>query len=128
MTNLLAFIASTLANNAAVRAAVGDRLYAFTTEQGDHTYPLIWWQIITTQAMALELCGVGQAWQSEVQVDVFARSVEAAASLAETVRDAFNAAQKTEGILSSYSNQVVPSYAEEDDTIHYAVRVVINHT
>ena len=128
MTNLLAFIASTLANNAAVRAAVGDRLYAFTTEQGDHTYPLIWWQIITTQAMALELCGVGQAWQSEVQVDVFARSVEAAASLAETVRDAFNAAQKTEGILSSYSNQVVPSYAEEDDTIHYAVRVVVNHT
>ncbi len=128
MTNLLAFIASTLANNAVVRAAVGDRLYAFTTEQGDHTYPLIWWQIITTQAMALELCGVGQAWQSEVQVDVFARSVEAAASLAETVRDAFNAAQKTEGILSSYSNQVVPSYAEEDDTIHYAVRVVVNHT
>lgn len=128
MTNLLAFIASTLANNAAVRAAVGDRLYAFTTEQGDHTYPLIWWQIITTQAMALELCGVGQAWQSEVQVDVFARSVDAAARLAETVRDAFNAAQKTEGILSSYSNQVVPSYAEEDDTIHYAVRVVVNHT
>lgn len=128
MTKLLAFVASTLANNAAVRAAVGDRLYAFTTEQGDHTYPLIWWQIITTQAMALELCGVGQAWQSEVQVDVFARSVEAAASLAETVRDAFNAAQKTEGILSSYSNQVVPSYAEEDDTIHYAVRVVVNHT
>lgn len=128
MTNLLAFIASTLANNAVVRAAVGDRLYAFTTEQGDHTYPLIWWQIITTQAMALELCGVGQAWQSEVQVDVFARSVDAAASLAETVRDAFNAAQKTEGILSSYSNQVVPSYAEEDDTIHYAVRVVVNHT
>lgn len=127
MTNLLAFIESTLANNAAVRAAVGDRLYAFTTEQGEHTYPLIWWQIITTQAMALELCGVGQAWQSEVQVDVFARSVEAAASLAETVRDAFNAAQKTEGILSSYSNQVVPSYAEEDDTIHYAVRVVVNH-
>lgn len=128
MTNLLAFIASTLANNAVVRAAVGDRLYAFTTEQGDHTYPLIWWQIITTQAMSLELCGVGQAWQSEVQVDVFARSVDAAASLAETVRDAFNAAQKTEGILSSYSNQVVPSYAEEDDTIHYAVRVVVNHT
>lgn len=128
MTKLLAFIASTLANNAAVRAAVGDRLYAFTTEQGDHTYPLIWWQIITTQAMSLELCGVGQAWQSEVQVDVFARSVEAAASLAETVRDAFNAAQKTEGILSCYSNQVVPAYAEEDETIHYAVRVVVNHT
>ena len=128
MTKLLAFVASTLANNAAVRAAVGDRLYAFTTEQGDHTYPLIWWQIITTQAMSLELCGVGQAWQSEVQVDVFARSVDAAASLAETVRDAFNAAQKTDGILSSYSNQIVPSYAEEDETIHYAVRVVVNHT
>lgn len=127
MTKLLAFIASTLANNAAVRAAVGDRLYAFTTEQGDHTYPLIWWQIITTQAMALELCGVGQAWQSEVQVDVFARSVDAAASLAETVRDAFNNAQKTAGILSSYSNQIVPAYADEDETIHYAVRVVVNH-
>lgn len=127
MIKLLAFIQSTLSENSAIRAAVGDRLYPFTTEQGDHTYPLIWWQIVATQNMAMELCGVGQAWQSEVQVDVFARSIEAAARLAETVRDTFNNVQKPDGILSSYSAQVVPAYADEDETIHYAVRVMVNH-
>lgn len=127
MNKLINFIKKTLNANADIVRATGGRIYAFTTAQGDHTYPLIWWQIITTQVMALELGGVGQAWQSEVQIDVFTRSVEASARLAQTVMNAFNSAVKTDGILSSYSDQVVPAYADEDETIHYAVRVMVNH-
>ena len=121
------FIESVLAAAAEIQQATGGRVFAFATAQGTHKYPLIWWQIITTQVIALELGGVGQAWQSEVQIDVFTRSVEASARLAQTVMNVFNSAVKTDGILSSYSDQVVPAYADEDETIHYAVRVMVNH-
>ena len=127
MDNLLNFIKTTLANNATIQEATQGRVYPFETKQGTHTYPLIFWQIISTKNAALELCGVGQVWQSEVQVDVFTCQAESSARLGGIVRDAFNWAIKTTGILAAYSDQVTPAYADEDATIHYAVRVFVNH-
>lgn len=77
--------------------------------------------------MGEDLRSVGNAWQAEVQVDVFAKDVSAAARLAAIVRDAFNGATLTEGVLDSYSNEIVPAYADEDETIQYAVRIFVNH-
>lgn len=122
-----AFIESVLASSAEIQKTTGGRVFAFTTAQGTHKYPLIWWQTITSEPLAEDLKTVGEAWQDEVQIDVFAGSVAAASKLADTVRKAFNNATLTGGILSSRSNQVIPSYCDEDETIHYAVRVFVNH-
>lgn len=121
------FIESVLASSAEIQKATGGRVFAFATAQGTHKYPLIWWQTITSEPLAEDLKTVGEAWQDEVQIDVFAGSVAAAAQLADTVRKAFNNATLTDGILSSQSNQIIPSYCDEDETIHYAVRVFVNH-
>lgn len=121
------FINATLAGSAQIQAATQGRVFRFTTAQGTHTYPMIWWRIITDSSLGDTLCDVGQAWKAEVQVDVFTKDVSASARLAAIVRDAFNNAVLPEGILDSYSNEVVPAYADEDETIQYAVRVFINH-
>ena len=121
------FIESVLAQNAAIQQATGGRMFAFTTEQGTHTYPFIWWQTITSEPIAKDLKTVGEAWRDEVQVDVFAGSVSAASKLADTVRQAFNNATLPDGILSSEADQITPSYCDEDESIHYAVRVFVNH-
>lgn len=128
MKKLADFIASVLANNSEIQQATQGRIYPFTTEQGTHSYPLILWHVVTDKTIDDYLHGIGQAWKAEAQIDVFTRDVSASAKLAQTVCEAFNSAVLTEGILSSYSNETIPSYANEDETIHYAVRVFINHT
>lgn len=121
------FIESVLRENAEIRVATSGRIFAFTTAQGTHQYPFIWWQPITSEPIAEDLKSVGEAWRDEVQVDIFAGSVSAASRLANTVRKAFNNAALSAPILSCESNEVVPSYCDEDETIHYAVRVFVNH-
>ena len=128
MKKLAGFVASVLASDERIQAATRGRVYPFTTKQGTHEYPIIFWHIVTDKTIDDDLYGIGQAWKSEVQIDVFTKDVSASANLAQVVCDAFNSAVLTDGILSSYSNEVVPSYADEDETIHYAVRVFINHT
>lgn len=127
MDKLVNFIKLTLAGNAQIREATQGRVYPFTVAQGIHDYPTIWWRIITDTTLGEDLRSVGNAWQAEVQVDVFAKDVSAAARLAAIVRDAFNGATLTEGVLDSYSNEIVPAYADEDETIQYAVRIFVNH-
>lgn len=58
---------------------------------------------------------------------MFARDVPSAAKLGGIVCAAFNSAPPAAGILSCYSNEIVPAYADEDETIHYAVRIFVNH-
>lgn len=128
MKKLADFVASVLALDERIQAATRGRVYPFTTKQGTHEYPMIFWHIVTDKTIEDYLYGIGQAWKSEAQIDVFTKDVSASANLAQVVCDAFNSAVLTDGILSSYSNEVVPSYADEDETIHYAVRVFINHT
>lgn len=128
MKKLADFIASVLASDERIQAATQGRVYPFTTKQGTHEYPMIYWSIVTDKTIEDYLHGIGQAWKSEAQIDVFTKDVSASANLAQAVCDAFNSSVLTDGILSSYSNEVVPSYADEDETIHYAVRVFINHT
>lgn len=128
MKKLADFVASVLASDERIQAATRGRVYPFTTKQGTHEYPIIFWHIVTDKTIDDYLYGIGQAWKSEAQIDVFTKDVSASANLAQVVCDAFNSAVLTDGILSSYSNEVVPSYADEDETIHYAVRVFINHT
>ena len=121
------FIESVLAQDAAIQQATGGRVFAFTTTQGTHTYPFIWWQTITSEPIAEDLKTVGEAWRDEVQVDVFAGSVAAASKLADIVRQAFNNAALPDTTLSIEANQIPPSYCDEDESIHYAVRVFVNH-
>lgn len=128
MKKLADFVASVLASDERIQAATRGRVYPFATKQGTHEYPIIFWHIVTDKTIDDYLYGIGQAWKSEAQIDVFTKDVSASANLAQVVCDAFNSAVLTDGILSSYSNEVVPSYADEDETIHYAVRVFINHT
>lgn len=127
MRSVEQFITAVLSGSQSIQAATRGRVYAFTTAQGVHTYPLIWWHLITAEPTAQDLCSVGEAWQTEAQIDVFCKSVSAAARLAEMVFAAFNTAQLTANILDSRAVEIVPSYANEDATIHYAVRVLINH-
>ena len=121
------FIESVLRENAEIRVATNGRIFAFTTAQGTHKYPFIWWQPITSEPIAQDLKSVGEAWRDEVQVDVFAGSVKAASRLADLVRKVFNNAPLSAPILSCDAAEIVPSYCDEDESIHYAVRVFVNH-
>ena len=83
--------------------------------------------MITDNPIAEDLLSVGAAWQSEVQIDVFAGNVSVASNLANIVFSAFNNAQLSDNILSCESNQVMATYDNEDETIRYTIRVFVNH-
>ena len=121
------FIESVLRENAEIRISTGNRIFGFTTPQGTHQYPFIWWQPITSEPISQDLKSVGEAWRDEVQIDVFAGSIDGASRLANTVRKAFNNAPLSAPILSCDAAEIVPSYCDEDESIHYAVRVFVNH-
>ena len=114
MRSVEQFVASVLAGSREIQEATNGRVYAFTTTQGVHTYPLIWWRLISSNPTAQDLRSVGEAWQTEAQIDVFCKSVSAAAKLAEIVFAAFNTAQLTANILDARAVSIVPAYANED--------------
>lgn len=128
MNKLIDFIKSVLANNAEIQSYTAGRIFEFSTAQGTHAYPMILWSIISDKTLADYIDAIGEAWKAEVQIDIFTRSVEASAALGNIVLNAFNSAELTEGILSSYTNEYIPSYTDEDETYRYIIRVYINHT
>lgn len=128
MNKLIDFIKNVLANNAEIQSYTAGRIFEFSTAQGTHTYPMILWSIISDKTLADYIDAIGEAWKAEVQIDIFTKSVEASAALGNIVLNAFNSAELTEGILSSYTNEYMPSYTDEDETYRYIVRVYINHT
>lgn len=121
------FITDVLINDDAIQKATNGRIYPFEMLQGTHNYPTILWKIITSKPLGQDLWSVGEAWQLEVQVSVFTKSSSASAKLSEMVCKAFNNATLPENILSAQANQIVSSFVNEDETIHYAVRVFINY-
>lgn len=78
--------------------------------------------------MAKDLSSVGEAFKAEIQIDAFTKDAQVSAQLASLIFSAFNNAQKTSGILDCYADEIVPVYANEDETIQYAVRVMIFFT
>ena len=127
MNTLEEFVEKILNENETIQSIVSGRVYSFKTQQGTHTYPMIFWEVITDATLSDYLSGVGQARKAEVQVSVFTKSVSASAQLAKIVSDVFNAASVEGNILSCYSNEIVPTYCDEDETIQYSVRIFINH-
>lgn len=124
--SVLNFVAEVLKNKA-IQDATNGRVYSFITEQGEHSYPLIFWEVITSKPLAEDLTSVGETWQSEVQISVFTQSPTSTAKLSKIVQNAFNNATLTSGIYSSQANQIVPAFQSDDDVVMCAVRVFINY-
>ena len=128
MKKLLEFISNILAGNQQIQSLTEGRIYSFETAQGTHTYPIVFWRIITQEAVAKDLSSVGEAFKAEVQIDAFTKDAQVSAQLASLIFSAFNNAQKTSGILDCYADEIVPLYIDEDQTVQYAVRVMIFFT
>lgn len=129
IVNVNTFVENTLTGSEEISTSTGGRIYAFTVNQGIHVYPTIWWRVITNTTIADDISGAGTAYKCEVQIDVIARTPEVSSSLAETVKYLFNSVSNNSelGIISSYSNELIPAYTNEDETITSSVRVFINH-
>ncbi len=126
MKKLLEYVASILAADSTIQSATQGRVYLYQTEQGVHEYPIIFWRVITQTPVAQDLSSVGEAFRAEIQIDAFAEDALASARLAQAVFDAFNNAPKSDGILDAYADEITPVYADEDETIKYSVRVIVN--
>lgn len=120
------FINSVFANTQ-IRDMTGGRIFEFTTPQGTHEYPFIFWFYISDKAMTTDLQGAGQAWQAEIQITCFSQTPQGADELAHVVYDAFTKAPRTDGILHCYSTQVIPLYIDTDEATQYALRIFINY-
>ena len=117
-----------MAGSQAIQSLTEGRIYSFETAQGTHTYPLVFWRVITQETVAKDLSTVGEAFKAEVQIDAFSQDAKVSARLGGEIFKAFNSAQKADGILDCYADEIVPLYIDEDQTVQYAVRVFIFFT
>lgn len=81
--------------------------------------------MVNIEAVAQDLCSVGNLWKAEVQIDAFACSVNISARLAEMIVDAFNNVSYSEEFPSCRADEIFPNYADEDETIQYVVNITI---
>ena len=126
MKRLLSFISNTLALNQPIQTLTQGRIYCFETTQGTHTYPIVFWRIITQEAVAKDLSSVGEAFKAEVQIDAFTEDAGVSASLANIIFNQFNNAPQTDGILDCYADEIVPVFERDDQVVQYAVRVIVH--
>lgn len=127
MTNKVRGFINSVFANAQIQERTGGRIFEFSTPQGTHEYPFIFWYYIADKAMTTDLQGAGQAWQAEIQITCFSQTPQSADELARVVYDTFMKAPLTDGILHCYSTQVIPLYIDTDEATQYALRIFINY-
>ena len=127
LNNVITFVKDVINNSTELRIGCAGRVYFFETKQGVHKYPLIFCRVITSTPIAQNLLDGGEAWRDEVQVDVFTKSVEASARMAQVAFDAFNGAELPDGILSCRAEEIIPLFTNSDEVFQFSIRIFINH-
>lgn len=124
-TTLEAFIQNRLSNISGIQPFVGDNIYPFISDT-NASKCFIRWAIISEEVLPETLKATTRELIKtvEVQISIFANTINAARTILTEVEKAFNFDNSSfdSNILSSRTDSVSP-IIEDKETVHYPLRV-----
>ena len=123
-TTLEAFIQNRLSNISEIQSFVGENIFPFISDT-NVSKCFIRWAIISEDILPETLSATRELIKTaEVQISVFANTINAARTILTEVEKAFNFDNSSldSNILSSRTDSVSP-IVEDKETVHYPLRV-----
>lgn len=123
-TTLEAFIQNRLSNISEIQPFVGNNIYPFISDT-NASKCFIRWAIISEEVLPETLKATRELIKTvEVQISIFANTINAARTILTEVEKAFNFDNSSfdSNILSSRTDSISP-IIEDKETVHYPLRV-----